>query len=208
MSLEIAWINHASFRLAGASVVYIDPWKIPDSPRDGDVVFVSHSHYDHCSGEDIAKVLAEGGDIVGSLDAIEQIGRGKALSPGEKVQIGGVTISAVPAYNVGKDFHPKANNWLGAIIEMDGKIIYYAGDTDQIEEMSGLSGIDLALLPVGGTYTLDAAEAAEAVRTIGPAAAIPYHFGDIVGSSADAEKFAAAAPCKVHVLAPGESITI
>lgn len=208
MSVEITWINHASFRLAAASVVYIDPWKISDSPADGNVVFVSHSHYDHCSLDDVTKVLAADGIVVGPPDAIRQIGIGKAVSPGQRLQAGPVTISATAAYNVGKDFHPKANNWLGAVIEMDGARIYYAGDTDQIKEMADLADIDVALLPVGGTYTMDADEAAAAAEVIGTKSAIPYHFGDIVGSVADAERFAAAATCRVHVLAAGESVTI
>lgn len=208
MAIEITWINHASFRLAGSRVVYIDPWKIPSSPRDGNVVFVSHSHHDHCSPADVEKVLAAGGIVVGATDAVNQIGKGKALSPGAALEADGVKITAVPAYNVQKAFHPKANNWLGAVVEMDGVRVYYAGDTDQIREMESLSDIDVALLPVGGTYTLDAAEAADACKAIGPKAAIPYHFGDIVGTTADAAKFKSASPCEVHVLQPGTSVTI
>ena len=208
MALEITWISHASFRLAGSRVLYIDPWKISSSPRDGNVVFVSHSHYDHCSPADVAKVRAADGVVVGPADVIEQIGAGKVLPPGKSVEVGGVKISGVPAYNVGKAFHPKANNWLGAVIEMDAVSVYYAGDTDQVEEMQQLSDIDVALLPVGGTYTLTAAEAAKVADAIGPKAAIPYHFGDIVGSASDAEKFAAAAACKVHVLRPGQSVSV
>ena len=112
------------------------------------------------------------------------------------------------AYNVGKAFHPKDNRWCGAVFTLAGKRIYYAGDTDLVPEMSELNDVDLALLPVGGTYTLDAGEAAAACKQIGCKAAVPYHWGDIVGSSQDAEKFAADAGCTVHVLRPGESLTI
>ena len=210
MAVEIKWINHASFRISGTRIVYIDPWKIPDSPHDGNVVFISHSHYDHCSSEDVKKVLAEDGKVIGARDAITQIGSGQAITPGETVEVNGVKITAFPAYNPSKPFHPKANKWLGAVIELDGVKIYYAGDTDKIDEMSDLSGmdIDIALLPVGGKFTMNAPEAAKAVELIKPKAAIPYHFGDIVGSVDDAKKFAAATTCKVHILAPGESITI
>jgi L-ascorbate metabolism protein UlaG (beta-lactamase superfamily) len=208
MAVEITWIQHASFRLAGTRVVYIDPWKIPTSPRDGNVVFVSHSHHDHCSPADVAKVLASDGVVVGPADALEQTGAGKPLAAGAAIDLEGVKITGVPAYNIAKAFHPKANKWLGAVIEMDGVRVYYAGDTDQIEEMEALEKIDVALLPVGGTYTLDAAEAARAAEAIGCKAAIPYHFGDIVGSTADAERFAQAAGCQVRVLTPGRSVTI
>ena len=203
MATEITWINHASFRLGGSRVVYIDPWKISGRPADGNVVFVSHSHYDHCSPSDIEKVRAADGIVIGPADVVEQLGAGDVLSPGATITAEGVSITGVPAYNVGKTFHPKANLWLGAVVEMDGVRVYYAGDTDQ-----QLSDIDVALLPVGGTYTLDAAEAAAACGAIGCKAAIPYHFGDIVGSASDAEAFRKAAPCKVHVLAAGASVTV
>ena len=208
MAVEVTWISHASFRLAGTSVVYIDPWKLPSAPRDGDVVFVSHAHFDHCSGEDVGKALAEGGTIVGPADVVSELGRGEQISPDVSLQIGGVKLTTMPAYNVGKDFHPKTNAWLGVVVEMDGVRIYYAGDTDRIGEMSALADIDLALLPVGGTYTMTAAQAAEACGDVGCNAAVPYHFGDVVGSPADGQAFADAAPCKVHVLSQGGSVTV
>ena len=208
MAVEITWLGHASFRLAGEAVVYIDPWKVASEPRDGNVVFVSHSHFDHCSPEDVGKVLAAGGVVVGPADAVGQIGGGKPLSAGSTVEAGGVTIAGVPAYNVDKDFHPKANGWLGAVVRMDGVRVYYAGDTDRIAEMSELADIDVALLPVGGTYTMTAAQAAQAAGDIGAKAAVPYHFGDIVGSPADGQAFADAAPCQVHVLSPGASLEV
>ncbi len=208
VAIEITWINHASFRLAGSRVVYIDPWKIRGSPRDGDLVFVSHSHHDHFSAADVEKVLAKGKPVLAPPDVIQQLGQGKPLAPGQTVEAEGVRITGVPAYNVGKAFHPKANKWLGAVIELDAVKVYYAGDTDQVPEMEQLTDIDVALLPVGGIYTLNAAEAAKACQAIGCKAAIPYHFGDIVGSSSDAAKFASAAPCKVHVLRGASSVRV
>jgi len=207
VAIEIKWLGHASFRLGGSRTVYIDPWKIDDSPRDGDIVFVSHSHHDHLSGEDVEKVLAPGGVIVASADVAADVG-GMALVPGERIDCGGVTLIGVPAYNVGKDFHPKANDWLGVIVATDGVSVYYAGDTDRIEEMASLEGIDVALLPVGGKYTMTATEAAEAAGDIAPGAAIPYHFGDIIGSDDDARAFADSAGCPVHVLAPGQAVAV
>ena len=189
-------------------VVYIDPWKLPSAGRDGDIVFVSHSHFDHCSAEDVDKALADGGTVVGPADVVRELGRGEALTASAHLKIADVTLTGVAAYNVGKDFHPKASGWLGVIVELDGVRVYYAGDTDRIEEMSSLGRIDLALLPVGGKYTMTAAEAAEACADIAPAAATPHHFGDIIGTATDAQAFASAAACKVHVLAAGESLSI
>jgi len=209
MSVEITWIHHASFRITGAGqVVYIDPWKLLPDAHDADVVLVSHGHYDHCNAEGVEKVRSGDTVLVGPPDVIGELGFGQAIAPGEELRVGEVDIQAVAAYNVSKTFHPKANNWVGAVVTLEGKSIYYAGDTDLIPEMSDLTGIDLALLPVGGTYTLTADEAADACKDIRPAAAVPYHWGDIVGSAEDAKRFAESAPCKVHILQPGDSLEL
>jgi L-ascorbate metabolism protein UlaG (beta-lactamase superfamily) len=131
------------------------------------------------------------------------------LRPGERIESAGASIEGIPAYNVGKDFHPKAKGWLGALITLGGARVYYAGDTDKIAEMSGLSGVDVALLPVGGTYTMNAAQAALACQAIGARIAIPYHWGDIVGSESDARAFVdAAAGWDARLLRPGEAISV
>ena len=203
MAVELTWLGHASFRVSSTHVVYIDPWKIDTSPHDGNLTIVSHPHHDHCSDADIAKVARDDAELLAPPDAIEEIGRGYAASPGEKVTLCGVDVETVAAYNIDKKFHPQENNWLGVVISMAGTRVYYAGDTDAIPVMSGLRNIDIALLPVGGTYTMDAEQAAQACRRIRPTLAIPYHWGDIVGTAADAQAFADAAPCNVRILQPG-----
>jgi L-ascorbate metabolism protein UlaG (beta-lactamase superfamily) len=209
MSVEITWIGHASFRIAGTeSVVYIDPWKVPNDPHDADVVIISHVHHDHLSPGDVRKVSKADTAIVAPGDAISQLHAANAVTPGDRMTLRDVTVEAVAAYNIGKAFHPRSNNWIGVVITIDGKRIYYAGDTDLIPEMSDLKDVDLALLPVGGTYTLNAVEAARACKAIGCKAAVPYHWGDIVGSANDAQKFADAAACDARVLQPGESMTL
>ena len=211
MSVEIRWIHHASFRLAAddGTVVYIDPWKLTSAPADAAVVFISHSHYDHCSPQDVSKVSTPQTEVVTTDDAAGQFANSQALAPGGQAAVGGVTIDGVAAYNVDKQFHPKANNWLGAVVSLGGVRVYYAGDTDRIPEMAGLSEIDVALLPVGGTYTMNAQEAAQACGDIKPKTAVPYHWGDIVGTGSDARAFAdAVRACEARVLQPGESLTV
>ena len=208
MAVEITWFGHASFRVVGSTgVVYIDPWKLsdPDCNNDADVIFVSHSHYDHCSGDDIAKILHDGTTVIATGDTVRQLGYGEVVSPGEKKSVNGISVEFVKAYNIGKKFHPSENGWCGCVITLDGKRIYYAGDTDLIPEMEELVDIDLALLPVGGTYTINPTEAAEASKKIGCRWAIPYHWGDIVGTAKDAKKFAEQSPCEVWVLNPGQT---
>ncbi|MBA7699999.1 hypothetical protein ES703_108705 [subsurface metagenome] len=115
-------------------------------------------------------------------------------------------MAGVAAYNPNKQFHPKERNWVGFIVEIGSKRIYYAGDTDLTEEMKALKDIDIALLPVGGKYTMNGTEAAEAARHIKPKLAIPYHWGDIVGSRNDAEQFANLAESNVKILTAGETM--
>lgn len=209
MSVEIKWIHHASFRLSdGDNVLYIDPWKLPDDPHDADAVFVSHDHFDHCSPEDIEKVGRDDTVIVAPESTLEKLHDARGVTPGENIYFKDILIEAVAAYNVSKTYHPHANNWCGAVFTIAGKRIYYAGDTDLIDEMSELTDVDVALLPIGGTYTLSAQEAARACERIGCLSAVGYHWGDIVGDESDLKQFAESAPCKVHVLKPGECVTV
>jgi L-ascorbate metabolism protein UlaG (beta-lactamase superfamily) len=210
MSLEIRWIGHASFRLATENLVlYVDPWKLSSPKPDADLIFVSHAHFDHYSAEDVAAVSRDGTILVAPADVVESIPGGRALRPGEHTEASGISIEGIPAYNVDKDFHPKANDWLGALITLGGSRIYYAGDTDHIPEMGELSGVDVALLPVGGTYTMNAAQAVDACGVIGPRMAVPYHWGDIIGTEDDARGFAdAASGCDVRLLRPGEAFSV
>ena len=209
MSITVQWLGHASFKIVSeGTVVYIDPWKLEDAPHDGSVILVSHSHYDHYSAGDVARAAGGDSELIGSADVVAQHGSGRAVGPGETLEFEGGKVTAVAAYNPKKQYHPRANKWVGFIIEMGGKRIYYAGDTDMTGEMQGLSHIDLALLPVGGTYTMNAKEAAQAVNKFKPAQAVPYHWGDIVGDEKDAEKFKNNAACQVTILTPGQSLTL
>jgi L-ascorbate metabolism protein UlaG (beta-lactamase superfamily) len=209
MSVKLQWFGHASFKISsGSDVIYIDPWKLKDAPHDATIVLVSHIHGDHYSAEDIAKVSGMNTKFISTGDVIQKQGKGQVLKPGQSIDVNGVKITGVPAYNIAKQFHLKSYNWLGFVIEIAGKRIYYAGDTDFTDEMKALKNIDLALLPAGGKYTMDAAEAADATKQFKPKQAIPYHWGDIVGSQADADNFKKLAACKVTVLKPGEFVTV
>ena len=211
MTITLTWIHHATVLLQGSATVAIDPWKLPADTPKADLIVVSHSHYDHLSMDDVARVAAEGAAIVAPPDChktLQGAGDLVALEAGTIVQVKGVTIEGVPAYNIGKAFHPKANAWCGAVITLDGSRVYYAGDTDFVPEMRNLADIDAAWVPVGGTYTMDARAAADAVNAFQPKLAIPYHWGDIVGAVSDAQRFAELAECQVKVLSPGESVEV
>lgn len=207
---KITWLGHASFRIDGPRTIYIDPWKL-EGGTTADLILVSHAHHDHYSQPDIDKLRGPGTVIVTTADVAAQIPEGHAggnveiVEPGDTTEILGVKIEAPPAYNVGKQFHPTSNGWVGFVVEMGGERLYYAGDTDIIPEMGDILDIDVALLPVGGTYTMDAAEAAQAAERIKPKIAVPYHWGDIVGSASDAERFASLYSGRAEILRPQKS---
>jgi L-ascorbate metabolism protein UlaG (beta-lactamase superfamily) len=194
----IDWLGHSSIRIRGEKVVYIDPWKLGKTGK-ADVVLISHPHSDHCSPGDVKKILKDETVILATADCAPGLPDDiRAVQPGDEVSLGAIHVTAVPAYNVNKAFHPKAKGWVGFVITVGGKNIYYAGDTDLIPEMKGLKA-DIMIVPVGGTYTMTAEEAADAVNIVNPEIAVPVHFGDIVGSLDDAKRFRKLCRCKVMI---------
>ena len=180
---------HSSIRIADRITVYVDPFRIEDEPHDADLILFTHPHYDHFSPEDFRKLAREDTLFVCPLsmkaEALAAGIRPERLNPlvaEENLGVLGIEIEAVPAYNIGKDFHPKEKGWLGS------HMIYIAGDTDAVEEARAVS-CDIALGPIGGTYTMTAEEAARLVNTIRPHTVIPTHYGCIVGSLDDARRF-------------------
>ncbi|MBN2538625.1 MAG: MBL fold metallo-hydrolase [Deltaproteobacteria bacterium] len=185
---NIFWLGHSAIRIDGEKVIYIDPWKLKD-PKKADIILVSHSHHDHLSVEDIGKIQKNDTVIITTQDcASGLLGDIRIVKPGDVAQIGEISVEAVRSYNIDKAFHPKENNWLGFVVTVMGKRIYYCGDTDLIPEMESIRA-DIMLVPVGGTYTMNAGEAARAVNMIKPETAIPIHYGDIVGTAENAERF-------------------
>lgn len=200
----IQWLGHASFLIRDGITIYIDPWKLKRAEPKADLILISHSHYDHFSPPDIEKIGGEKTRVIGAGDLKAKLkGNFEPAEPGQTFTVGEVTVRTVPAYNTHKNFHPRENNWLGFLIDIGGETIYYSGDSDAIPEMGQLGKVDMALLPVGGTYTMTAEEAARAVNEkIRPLACIPYHWGDIVGSEDDAKKFAQLCHCKTEIQRP------
>jgi len=185
---SIAWLGHDGFRIQGSKTIYIDPYQIAAGPK-ADLILVTHEHFDHCSPEDVAKIQQPGTVIITEKDSIPKLsGDVREIKPGGSMTIDDVRIEAVPSYNTDKDFHPKTNGWLGFIVEMDGVRIYHAGDTDVIPEMKSFD-VDIALLPVSGTYVMTADQAVEAALAIRPKIAIPMHYGAIVGDAGDGDSF-------------------
>jgi len=195
--VKIKWLGHAGFKISNSKIVYIDPFKISEVSEEekGDFILITHEHYDHCSIEDVQKLVKQDTIVVTVADCqsklssvVNLIKDVKLVKPYDNLDFGEVKIKAVPAYNKDKEFHPKSNEWVGFVVEINGVKIYHTGDTDLIDEIKEVEA-DVLLVPVGGTYTMNAEEAAELANTIKPKIAIPMHYGSIVGSKEDALKF-------------------
>lgn len=192
---NIEVLYHSSIRINKEKTIYIDPFKIDRNYNDADIIFITHDHYDHYSEEDIDKVINENTVIVIPEELLTKVlkkGINKdviiTVEPNKKYMVQGIKFETVPAYNTNKTFHPKENDWVGYVIELNDIRYYIAGDTDITEENKKVK-CDVAFVPVGGTYTMDFKEAAQLVNEIQPKVAVPIHYGSIVGTKQDAEEF-------------------
>jgi len=195
-------LNHASVRLEGSRIIYFDPFGLSDAPHDADMIFISHDHYDHLSPEDIEKVskpvvcgpnaeFEESNTVIVLPESVADVEGHPCVhfAPEVSGSVLGIDFETVRAYNPGKLFHPKKNDWLGYVVTLDGKRFYFAGDTDDTPEARAVK-CDVAFIPVGGKYTCNAEEAAALAKAIAPSeCAVPMHFGSIVGTEADRDRF-------------------
>lgn len=197
--VNIEWLGHAGFRFDNDKTIYIDPFSLTDEAAAGkkaDILLITHEHFDHCSIADLKKIIKPETIIITVADcqsklANLQIANVTIVRPGQKLNVKGTMIETVPAYNPAKRFHPRENEWVGFIITINEKRVYHSGDTDATPEMKALQDIDIALVPVCGSYVMTAEEAAAAVNIFRPKIAIPMHWGNpaVAGTRADAEKF-------------------
>jgi L-ascorbate metabolism protein UlaG (beta-lactamase superfamily) len=194
-SITINWLGHDGFRIQAAGLtIYVDPFQLK-SGEPADVVFITHDHFDHLH-EDSLKVISKPTTVTVAADQADAKkklrGNVRWVKTGDALTEQGIQAKVVPAYNVRDDrqkFHPKTYGGVGYVLAVGGKTLYHVGDTDPIPEMSNVGGVDVAFVPVSGTYVCDANEGAECVKLIKPKIAVPMHYGAIVGSDADAAKF-------------------
>ncbi|HEY7280844.1 MAG TPA: MBL fold metallo-hydrolase [Actinomycetota bacterium] len=201
------WYRQSAYLWKGDGInVYIDPWGVTGDPP-ADVVFITHAHGDHYDPESLGKVVREGSTkLVAPHDiAAELSGDVTPVAPGDSGEVGGIRFQAVPAYNVVEErleMHPRSNNWVGYILDLGEFSYYHAGDTDHVPELDSVKA-DVSFVPIGGTYTMEVPEAAELVKAQAPKLAVPMHYGFVVGTPADAERFKReASPVEVQTLEP------
>jgi L-ascorbate metabolism protein UlaG (beta-lactamase superfamily) len=199
--VRLSWLGHAGFLIKNSKTIYIDPYNISEDLPKADIILLTHGHYDHCSVSDLKKIVQEGTKIIATADCQSKILKFdckigiEIISPWEEIELGEIKISAIPAYNIDKPFHPKEEEWVGYLIKMNDLLIYHAGDSDDIPEMQKLTGYKqpginfICLFPVGGRFTMCPEEAFDAIKKLKPTLAIPMHYGSVSGTEEDAEYF-------------------
>lgn len=206
---NIEVLYHSSIKINKGVIIYFDPFKIDKEYHDADIIFITHSHYDHYSEEDILKVRKENTCIVAPFDLLDNLltldftkESITTVKSNENYNVNGLTFKTIPAYNTNKSFHPKSNNWVGYLLTLNDTIYYIAGDTDITEENKQVK-CDVTFVPIGGTYTMDYKEAAELINEIKPKIAVPTHYAAIVGAKEDGENFVklldSEIECKIYI---------
>jgi L-ascorbate metabolism protein UlaG (beta-lactamase superfamily) len=193
---EVQVITHSCIRITGEKNIYFDPYNLTEAPHDADIVFVTHEHHDHYSPENLHKVLKpETILVVPAVMAgrVRELGLAAAkvitAKAGDALTVEGLPVEAVAAYNLHKQFHLKAKGWVGYIVTMNQTRYYVSGDVDLNEDIAQVK-CDVAIIPVGGTYTFNPCEAAEYINQLQPRFAVPTHYGSLVGQKTDGDAFA------------------
>ncbi len=191
--LDNITVFHSSIRIVGEKTIYFDPYKIEEDFHDADIIFITHDHFDHYSVEDINKIIKEDTTIIAPETMKSQVDKDYDnpklfVAPGQVYECEGISFKTIPSYNVLKPFHPKGKKWVGYVVDFEGTSYYVAGDTDITEEAKNVK-CDVAMLPCGGTYTMNYKEAAELANVINPKIAVPTHYGSVAGSIEEGKKF-------------------
>jgi L-ascorbate metabolism protein UlaG (beta-lactamase superfamily) len=204
---NITWFRQSAMRFTrDGRTIYVDPWGTAEDDPKADLILITHAHFDHLQPGEIERLSGANTKLVAPKDVANELsGDVTPVSPGESHEVAGVRFETVPAYNVAAerlDMHPKARDWVGYVLELEGRRYYHAGDTDALPELESLD-TDVAMVPIGGTYTMDYREAAAFVKAMKPRLAVPMHYGFVVCSPSHGDLFRKEAqPIAVEVLDP------
>jgi L-ascorbate metabolism protein UlaG (beta-lactamase superfamily) len=193
-NIEINWLGHDGFMIKFSNlIIYIDPFKLEGSLPKADFIFITHSHFDHFSIEDLKIIIKKETKMFGPSDILSQTRQVgdinfQIVSVGKSLDFNGIKVECVPAYNISKPFHPKNEGWMGYIFDFSGTKVYHTGDSDLIPEMKNIK-TNIFLVPISGKYVMELNEAVKACETVKPDLAIPMHWGSIIGEKSNAEKF-------------------
>lgn len=187
--------SQSSIKISRDKIIYFDPYLIDKNYNDADIIFITHSHYDHFSPSSIEKVMKDDTMLVVPTDLKDKtLSLGVHLdniilvSPNNNYSVCGISFSTLPAYNINKPYHPRSNNWISYLINISSYVYYIAGDTDATNEAKEVK-CDVSFVPVGGTYTMNYKEAVKLINIIKPKYAIPIHYKTVVGTDEDAKNF-------------------
>ncbi len=211
---NLIWRGQDAFIVPGPVTIYTDPYKLSKAQPKADLILATHDHVDHCSPEDVTKILQP--DPADTTIVTVAACRTKLMEagvdatfvlvkPGDKLQVKGIAIQAMPAYNIDKfrspgvPYHPKESGYVGFLFTANGIRYWEMGDTDNLPEFAGMAP-DVLLIPVGGRFVMTADEAVQAAKAINPKVAIPMHYGGSAGTAEDAATFKAKATVPVVVL--------
>jgi len=189
---------HSAIAIGGPIKLYFDPFMLQHERNDADIVFITHEHYDHFSPESIAKACKadtyyvlprsmQGNQKINELSILD-LSHLVFVEPKKSYEVKGIKFTTTPSYNLNAPYHQKAFKWVGYIVEANNLKYYIAGDTDNLDELHNID-CDVALVPVGGTYTMNCISAAKLVNTIKPHYAMPTHYGAIGGTADSATDF-------------------
>jgi L-ascorbate metabolism protein UlaG (beta-lactamase superfamily) len=196
----VSWFRGSSVRIRRGGVeVQIDPLGLTEHSV-ADYVLLTHSHYDNFSEEEIARVRGPDTVVIAPASMKKQIeSADHFLRPGDMLQLNGIDVLAVPAYNADRKFHPPEYGWLGYVFTLGGVTYYHAGDTDYLDSMSTIR-CDVAFLPCDAHYTMGPEEAVRAAQACGASVLVPVHWGETWGSAEDIERMREQFEGEVRVL--------
>jgi len=197
MDLSNITLNkQSSIRISGIKVLYFDAFEIQEERHDADYIFITHEHYDHFDPVSISKVMKDDSVVIAPESMKKKLLKELQIEESRCIfcmpktihELNQIWVETVPAYNNLKPFHTKGSKWVGYLVKMDGITYYVAGDTDANEDVKKVK-CDVALIPIGGHYTMDKKQAADLISGMKPKAAIPTHYREVVGSPTDGADF-------------------